>query len=166
MSAPLSVSAVHEVGHALVAHLLGGVVERSEVFGDGSGECGFGGLSRPRRLRAVVAGYVGERLVFGVGAVKPGAWEEDVSEACDIALAIARIGEARRLAARGLDEPTETMLARYQARAAKLIEIAERDVAEILAANRPALRLLAEKLEADGKLDGEQLAALVSEATR
>jgi len=163
--APLDPIFVHESGHAFVAHHFGGEVVRCEVFGaDGGGVTRFRGLSRRAALRFAVAGHVAVKLAFGAAAADPEMSAKDVELACGIALGIVRMGEAKRLAARGLDEPTEAMLARYGERAAKLIEFAEADVAEILAANVATLRLLAEHLQEHGELDDATVKGIVAGA--
>jgi hypothetical protein len=120
----------------------------------------FRGVSRLSRIKVVLAGHQGERLLVPAQA-DPAHAEKDIEKAVSLAFAMARLGERQRLAARGLDEPDEKMLRRYAARAEALIALAERDVAELLAANRPTLERLAAKLQTDGKLGGRAVAAIV-----
>lgn len=159
----LDLLCAHEAGHALVGHLFGGRLVRCEVFGSrGEGRTKSIGLSLRRRLRVAVAGYKGVELLLGAARAVPDDADGDVAQAVEIAFAIARLGEARRLAARGLAEPTEKMFRHYSARAERLILAAEADVAEILASDKPALLALAARLCSDGTLSHETLAAIVS----
>ncbi len=156
-------TAIHEAAHALVACRFGGRVERCEVFSDGGGKCLSKGLTRRQRLRVVLGGHVGAALVFGGAAVDPDLSAADISKASGLALSIVRVGEAERLAARGLEEPDERMLKRYSFRAEKLVALAEAEVRELLYANRPALERLAARLEAHRVLDSEAVDAVLAE---
>ncbi len=156
---------VHEASHALAGHLLGARVLRVEVFASGHGRTNSSsrGVSRLTRIKIILAGHQGEKLLVPLDA-DPSHAAKDIEKACGIALGIVRTGEMARLAARGLDEPDEKMLRHYEARAEKLILLAESDVAALLAANRPALERLAAKLRTDGKVGGRAVKALIAGA--
>ena len=156
--------AVHEASHAVVAHLLGGRLVRCAIK-SGAGHTKWTGLSRLASLRAVVAGHQGERLLMPAEA-HPDHAAEDIGTASRIALSIARLGEAAKLEARGLREPTPAMLARYEARAEKIIGHAEAEAARLLAGHREALVLVARRLHEDGTVTDETVAAIVARSTK
>lgn len=154
---------VHEAAHAFAAACYGGTIERCEIFA--SGDEGItkpaAGLKLRARLRVAVAGYKGVELLLGAAAADPEDAAGDVGKAVEIAFRIVRVGEARRLAARGLDEPTEKMLAHYNVRAERLILLAEAEVEALLSTNKDTLLVLAERLETDGILTDTTVRAIV-----
>lgn len=152
----------HEAGHDLAVDRLGGFVTLCEIGARG-GRTKWRGLSLLGNLTAVVAGHEAERLLVPADA-DPAGSARDIAKAAEIAFRIVRLGERAKLAALGLDEPDEKMLARYSVRAEKLVAAAEAKAARLLAENVGALRLVAARLAKDGAIDGETVAALVREA--
>jgi hypothetical protein len=155
----------HEAGHAFAAVAFGGRLVRCEAFGaSGEGVTKYLGLSPRARLRVAVSGYIGVRLLLGAATAAPEDAAGDIEKAVATAFKFVRVGEAQRLAARGLDEPTAAMFARYNVRAERLILLAETEVEALLAANKPALLALAGKLQQDGALDDQTVRDVVAGA--
>jgi hypothetical protein len=153
----------HEAAHGFAVHHYGGSIERCEIFGSsGEGSTKYAGLSLRARLRVAVAGYIGVRLLLGAAAAVPEDAAGDIEKAVAIAFRFVRVGEAQRLASRGLEEPTEAMFAHYNVRAERLILLAEAEVEALLTANKPALERLAARLREDGTLSHETVAAIVA----
>lgn len=139
----LSAIVVHEAGHALVSHLLGGTVTGCEVFSSGGGTHSARHVPYKKRLHLKFAGHVGVRVALGAAAANPDQAASDIKKACSIALRISH---------------------RDEARAEALLLAAENEVEALLTANLPALLLLAARLQQDGKLDGDEVAAIVAGA--
>jgi predicted DNA-binding protein with PD1-like motif len=137
----LDPSAVHEAGHALAAHLLGGVVETCEIFDAGGGRHSARRVPYRKRLCVKLAGHVAARVALGAAAANPDRAGSDIAKACRIALRIAHGDEAR---------------------AEALLLAAEHEVETILAANVGVLRRIAARLQEDGSISGEAVAAIVS----
>ena len=122
---------VHEAGHALAAHLLGGEVTGCEVFSSGGGTHSARHVPYRKRLHLKFAGHVGVRVALGAAAANPDMAASDLRKAVSIALRIAH---------------------RDEARAEALLLAAENEVEALLTANKDTLLVLAARLQQDGTL--------------
>lgn len=171
MSAAFLPRAAHETGHTYVAARLGATVTRVTLSARGGGLTSLErSLGHSGSILVALGGLAAERLLLTPAEVSVTRSRLDFSNAVAHAFAIARIGEAARLRASGLDTLTDEELdlaadlvvERYRVRALKLIDLAAADVAALLGANLSALRLIAETLQDSGSLDGDEVTALIA----
>lgn len=149
MTSQNRITAVHESGHSLAAHLAGLTVSRAFIGADPLGEVSeddaLGGVALileddtdwRRLLLTTVAGWAAETLCF------PGI---EADRGHDEGACLAMLQDAG--------------FARHQA--AELIDRASLAMVGLLSQHRPALEAVADWLERNGDIDGETVAAIVT----
>lgn len=189
------VVAHHELGHALVALALPGseVVQKVSIIPRGIGSLGYT-IQRPtedrflmtrdeleNRMAVLLGGRAAERLIFG--ELSTGA-ADDLAKATDIARnMVTRFGMDEKLGQVALDEPPQTFLGvqppaldfnrAYSEETAREVDLAVRALidrafaraTEILQQRRQALCEIARRLLEKETLSGQELKALLGDAT-
>lgn len=129
--------AIHEASHCITAHTLGAAVEFVDVDADrrngGTRVRGFDLLPQPTKLTILSAGQAGEILA----GLSPNDGYRDAADAAAIL-------------------PADRM------RAEAMLDTAIEDASRILRARWASVLRLARLLEADGVLEGEQLARILA----
>jgi cell division protease FtsH len=173
------VTAYHEVGHALVAHLLeeGHAVHRISIVSRGQSlgltvtlpevdRSLHGQAYMSAQMAAVMGGRAAEQLVFG--EVTSGA-ADDLRRATAMAEQIVKcLGMSERVglrvlvdAAGGTSKHSERLAAAVDDEIRSLLEDAYATAADVLEAHRDALDEVARVLLAEETLSGDRLAALL-----